>query len=104
MTIVSIVEERATVVKELERTTIQKLNQYGIDRYKQHNPVFHLWMCFSDVYRKMLRLERLTVHAADGSETAMKKLIDDYKDIANYAIMAVQILEKQNGVRTDSSS
>ena len=88
------------VIDKLRRVTMKKIQQYGTSRYDGHSDGFNLWMCFSDVYRKTLRLENLTVLTVDCEDhVARAKLIDDYKDIANYAIMAVQILEeKDDGV------
>jgi hypothetical protein len=93
----AIVKKRwAEVTDDLFDTFCLKLDQYGASRYEQHSNQFNFWMCFSDIHRKTLRLEELTQQSLgddpDGASRA--KLIDDYKDIANYAIMAVQILEE----------
>jgi hypothetical protein len=80
---------------ELRDMLRDKLKQYGTNRYEAHNRDFNLWMAYCDVYRKFLRLEDLTRAASTGTESAVPKLIDDYKDLANYAIMAIQILEEQ---------
>lgn len=87
------------VTLELSEIANAKVRQYGNSRYEQHSDQFNYWMCFSDVHRKTLRLEELTRIAlleSEGRHIARKKLIDDYKDIANYAIMAVQILEESD--------
>ena len=105
----SVLSDWKDVVDNLLNIVADKLTAYGTERYDEaHSDEFNLWMCFSDVYRKILRLERLTRTAAMDSKgcgdlikikaAARKKLIDDYKDIANYAIMAVQILEEKKDV------
>jgi hypothetical protein len=83
----------------------QKAHLYGWSRFGPHSDQFNYWMCFSDIHRKTLRLEMLTEQALRNSSTninAREKLIDDYRDIANYAIMAIIILEEQND-RTNST-
>ncbi len=93
------------VIDKLRRITMKKILLYGTSRYEPRSKLFDFWMCFSDVHRKTLRLEKLTKDASAGDMAAELKLIDDYKDIANYAIMAVQILEgDEDGIRTDCSS
>ena len=76
-----------------------KLEQYGTGMYEDHSKSFRFWAAYFNIRRKTLRLERLTELAlSEGSGDIELKLIDDYKDIANYAIMAVQILEEKNEV------
>ena len=89
-----VLNDYADVQLELFKLTQEKINQYGTSRYNNHSPLFNLWMCFSDVWRKVLRLEKLTHHAVQKDDEALDKLIDDYRDIANYATMAVQILRR----------
>jgi len=108
ITEIKIVTQWDDVITDLRNIFIEKIRLYGIGRYQKFGDEFNYWMCFSDVYRKTLRLEQLTIIALSdiqqgacsysGSDVkeAQAKLIDDYKDIANYAIMAVQILEKKN--------
>ncbi len=99
----SIVKKRyAEIIDELYTVFDQKLNQYGTGMYEEHSDAFKYWSSYFNIRRKTLRLETLTIHAqgSDGfAKESRAKLIDDYKDIANYAIMAVQILEeKDDGV------
>jgi len=56
---------------------------------------FQLWMRLSDIRRKTTRLDQLTSLASQGDSVALDKLISDYKDLANYAIIAVAVLEKE---------
>ena len=70
--------------------------QYG-DSAFEHDPgvsSFQLWMRLSDIRRKTTRLNSLTDLAARGDPNALDKLIDDYKDLAIYAIIAVAVLEE----------
>lgn len=63
---------------------------YGEKRYDPSlSAEFNRWMCFSDVFRKSVRLEQLTKAGDDG------ELLKCYTDLANYAIMAVQILSRK---------
>ncbi len=100
-----VVEHWNEIVDDLRITFTQKIDQYGTEMYEGQSANFRFWSAYFNIRRKTLRLERLTelaLHHPDGiaaSYECRDKLISDYKDIANYAIMAVQILEeKQNGV------
>jgi len=104
---------RYTGIQDELRSIFQKkIRQYGIGMYEAHSNQFKYWAAFFNIRRKTLRLERLTELALQDMkyhyqevEEARAKLIDDYKDIANYAIMAVQILEEKNDAnRPDSNS
>jgi hypothetical protein len=89
-------------IRELFR---KKNAQYGDSAFytgEDHSP-FKWWMRFSDVSRKFTRLEQLTrivttpthsQHEKMLVDEAREKLIDDYKDLANYAIIAVAVLEE----------
>lgn len=76
---------------------LKKNKQYGDSAFENNPevPSFQLWMRLSDVRRKTVRLDQLTSLAASGDSEALKKLIDDYKDLANYAVIAVAVLEKE---------
>lgn len=82
-----------------------KNEQYGDSAFYIGAPKspFKWWMRFSDVSRKYTRLEQLTQLAAGPIRTetervirgnARLKLIDDYRDLAIYAIIAVAVLEE----------
>lgn len=77
----------------------RKNSQYGDSAFHPNNdvPAFQLWMRLSDVRRKTVRLDSLTGLAASGDCDALAKLIDDYRDVANYALIAVAVLQ---GIRT----
>jgi len=82
-----------------------KNEQYGDSAFEigDHDSSFKWWMRFSDVSRKFTRLEQLTTLAAGPVRTdaehefrfnAREKLVDDYRDLAIYAIIAVIVLEE----------
>lgn len=87
--------EYEKVIANIATIRLNKVIAYGEDRYNETDEEFNYWMCYSDVYRKYIRIKTLTKAAlkkgADG-----ESLIDTYKDLANYAIMAIQILEKKD--------
>lgn len=83
-------EEYEETVAWLAAVRLDKCIAYGENRYNGDNsPEFNRWMCYSDVYRKFIRLEQQmkTGSTAD--------LVETYSDLANYAIMAVQLLERK---------
>lgn len=83
----------------LAETRLEKCKRYGEDRYaNDKTDGFQLWMCFSDVYRKFIRLQQLTDLVNEGKEEYLEDLIDAYLDISNYGIMAVQVLCQQFGL------
>jgi hypothetical protein len=86
------------IIRDLAEQRLAKVAQYGEDRYDSNEGEdFDLWMSFSDVYRKFIRLKQLTRLALKGDEAAKIALVDAYKDIANYGIMGVQITNKHYG-------
>lgn len=82
-------DEYVAVLIQLTRIRDAKVAAYGTKRYEHHSEHFNRWMCFSDVFRKFIRLEKQT-------ETATtEELIETYSDLANYAIMAIQLLSRK---------
>ena len=80
----------------LREMFIDKNALYGDSAfYIGHTIKFPYWLRLSDVLRKTARLESLTEKAIHDDKEAQKKLIDDYKDLAIYAIIAVAVLEEQ---------
>lgn len=70
---------------------LAKVATYGESRYKEDDVEFNLWTCYSDVFRKHVRLRKLTSDSARAGKPSAE-LIDTYLDIANYALMALQLL------------
>ena len=90
---------------ELSQIHSDKIRQYGIGMYEEHSAPFRYWAAYFNIRRKTLRLMRLTEAVLSmKDDEAQAKLIDDYKDIANYAIMAIQILEERDEIRSDSNT
>ncbi len=84
-------QEYIDALQRLAAIHEEKCLAYGEGRYDERlSQQFNRWMCFSDVYRKFIRLEQLTMDEADVD------LLECYTDLANYAIMAVQILSRRN--------
>jgi len=84
------------VISGLRKIFREKNKQYGDSAFENDPGVsaFQLWMRLSDIRRKTTRLNQLTDLAARGDHGALDKLIDDYKDLAIYAIIAVAVLEE----------
>lgn len=83
------------VQMDLFDTFQHKNRQYGDSAFERNDAIesFQFWMRLSDVRRKTTRLDQLTNLAARGDRDAYLKLIDDYRDLAVYAIIAVMVLE-----------
>jgi len=80
-----------------------KNDQYGDSAFETGTTgsPFKWWMRFSDVSRKFTRLESLTQLASGPTrsnhekmmrDAAKLKLVDDYRDLAIYAIIAMIVL------------
>ena len=83
-------QEYVDALQKLATIHESKCLLYGESRYNEDlSQQFNRWMCLSDVYRKFIRLEQLTIDEADDS------LLECYVDLANYTIMAVQILGRR---------
>ena len=78
-----------------------KLEEYGLDRYQETDPRWAMIMCYSDVYRKNIRLRQLTDSIVADEEIDPAALKDAYQDLANYAIMAVQEIDHHYPKGTD---
>lgn len=77
---------------------IFKVLDYGENKYVRKSTSAMLWLAYSDVWKKFIRLEKLTEGACDPAREnrikVMKKLRDDYMDIANYAIDAIAMIDE----------
>lgn len=95
----NVIEHYALIQYRLKLTFKEKIQAYGIKMYHGQSQNFRYWAAFFNCRRKTLRLEQLTLDATKGDVKAREKLLSDYKDLANYAIMAIQILEgEEDGV------
>lgn len=80
------------VIAEMATVRLAKVIEYGEERYETERwtEQEELWMIYSDVYRKFIRL-RQQVRSADTAgmrETLM--------DLANYGAMGVQLIDRRN--------
>ena len=97
-------QEYEGIASDLAGVRIDKVASYGTSRYEENDEEFDLWMCFCDVHRKYIRLKTLTKLVRAGDKEALLALVDAYRDIANYGIMGVQILQKYHGKQTTDQS
>lgn len=67
-----------------------KVSDYGEKRYQLSSAEFDNMMCFSDVYRKFIRIEN---HYKNGKKMNFESLKDSYYDLLNYVVMSIQIME-----------
>lgn len=81
------------LVDEAATIRVNKVARYGEDRYdRRHDVHFNRSMCFSDIYRKYIRVEQMLLRGmVDDPETG-ESLRDTLLDLSNYALMAVQVL------------
>lgn len=72
-----------------------KVSDYGKRRYdlEEENPEFDEMMCFSDLYRKFIRLENY--YKKGNRDMNHEDVKDTLYDLLNYTAMFIQILEKQ---------
>lgn len=83
----TLASEHRAIYERAHAMFLQKLHEYGTTRYEEIDPVFNVWMCYSDTYRKFIRL-RQQVKLGD-----WKGQVETYMDMMNYCIMAIQIIE-----------
>lgn len=80
------------IIDELATIRMDKVISYGEDRYKDPDPEHRLLITYSDIYRKFIRLKEQMLRrepSADG-----ESLRDNLLDLANYALMGVQLLDE----------
>jgi glyoxalase/bleomycin resistance protein/dioxygenase superfamily protein/predicted nucleotide modification protein, DUF1599 family len=89
---------------ELATLRLEKVAQYGEDRYDEQDEKFGKIMLFSDIYRKYIRLKKMIVEG--GSAIITESLRDTFLDMANYCLMGVQLLDKWAGqkMRPDTAA
>lgn len=90
-------DQMSSVADEQLLLWIHKVIGYGLSRYDEHDLDFDVWMNFSDIHRKYIRLEQLTRRAArsdDMSKRDIEDLVEQYRDIINYSISAVLQIER----------
>ena len=81
------------VIEELSEIRKAKIISYGEDRYsKEEGYDFDMMMVYSDIYRKYIRLKQLIKNNISRN-TDGESLRDAFADLANYAIMGIQIYD-----------
>lgn len=79
-------EEFEHTMAEIGAIRLQKVIAYSEKRYEITDPETNRWLAYSDVLRKFIRLEQLM------KTGTAEELLDNYRDLASYSIMACQIL------------
>lgn len=88
-------EEFENTLERLAQIRLQKCIEYGESRYEEQGAEFNRWMLFCDVHRKHIRLRKQM------ARQDVAGLVETYMDLANYSIMAVQILSRpEEGEKT----
>ena len=88
------------VLEEMAEIRLKKVYQYGEDGYERGDIKFDMIMCYSDVYRKYIRLKRLIYHILEGAEevnSVLAVLRETYLDLANYGVMGVHNIDLYTG-------
>lgn len=81
-------EAIALELMELRRT---KVGQRGESRYQEKDARRSKLLLWADLNRKWQRVERYLFAGEGGTEN----LEDDFKDLANYAIMGIQLMRRE---------
>ena len=76
------------VLDAMAEVRLDKCSAYGERRYENPDLDFNRWMCYSDVYRKFIRLEQQMKFGS------VSDLRETYMDLANYAAMAIQLIDQ----------
>lgn len=86
-------EKYEEIVDEIANIRIDKVSSYGEDRYSMAEGFdFDMLMCFSDIYRKYIRVKKLVKNNSIKGEDG-ETLREAFKDLANYGIMGIQIYD-----------
>jgi hypothetical protein len=83
------------IIDEMANIRLNKVMDYGEDRYKIDDLDFDMAMCYSDIWRKFIRIKNLIVNKVK-ILNVQESIEDTLLDLANYCIMAVQILRSHN--------
>lgn len=86
--------EYEDVVNQMAILRLNKVKDFGEDRYKIADMELQLWMMYCDTWRKFIRLKKLTKDSIAGDPVSLKKLRQDMMDMANYGIMCVQLIDR----------
>jgi len=80
------------ILEECRALRHRKVDQRGESRYQEKDSRRSKLLLYADLHRKFQRLERYLFYGSGGTQD----LEDDFKDLANYAIMGVQLKRRED--------
>ena len=84
------------VLDELAETRRAKVHEYSESRYEESDPAFNQVMLFSDCHRKYIRLRHMALTLTPNTPETRAALRQAYLDLAAYAAMGVQMIDKES--------
>lgn len=81
-------EQFIEIIDSLKELRINKSNDYGY--------AWKVWGLDGIVWQLKSKFIRMTNLVNSGKDPTNEPLVDTFKDIANYAIMAIQLIESGN--------
>lgn len=87
------------VMQELRALTVEKIGTYGLNRYDPNDAVFNLVRTYFDCDRKLQRLRHMSMLAIKLNIVAPANFRREFRDLANYGIIGVQITDLMEGHR-----
>jgi hypothetical protein len=91
------------VLEEIAQVRLEKIGEYGENRYNEDDPKFNQLMLFSDVHRKYIRLRHQALGLTPGTPETRAKLRETYLDMAAYAAMGVQMIDREERIANAAS-
>jgi hypothetical protein len=93
------------LLEQLNVLQKEKIGKYGLIRYNLEDPVDSRMLCWSDIFRKRIRVEPMLKYGfirsdplndeAAGETEWKKELRQNLMDTASYCLMAIQIGERE---------
>ena len=82
------------IIDDIATLRLKKIYQYGEDVYREDDDNILLLAPYFDVNRKYKRLKNIVMNLTKcKSIDGLELLIEQYKDLANYSIMGIQLLD-----------
>ncbi|MFA5604162.1 MAG: hypothetical protein WDA12_04880 [Bacilli bacterium] len=87
--------EYEEIVEGMASLRLEKVKLYGESRYELNDAMLDRKLCFSDIHRKYIRIKTAMVDESSDSvgEETRDSLLDSLLDMANYSLMAIQVLK-----------
>jgi hypothetical protein len=83
------------ILNEAANLRMEKVLQYGEERYDEKDIDVQLWMLYCDIWRKFSRLRKLIKNIIKNEDLkSVEKLRDDCLDLLNYGAMGAQIIDR----------